>query len=95
MANPYPAITFQVNLATVDAANFLTPDQYSQTPSYGRALTDQQSNNRVTFIPGLEICGNRELKHGQQFTEYGLKAVYLKKTYADVDHPILTVLSWV
>lgn len=93
MANPSPAITFQVDLSTVDSGSFLTPDQYSQSPSYGRALTAQQANTRVTFIPGLQICGNRELKHGQQFTEYGMKAMYLKGQYTTGSHPILKVIS--
>lgn len=96
MSHPkHPIITFQVNL-TPDLINLLHPSRHQTDQDRAQAEMNQFTNLINTYIPGL-LCGeNIEMRHGGQFTAYGMKAQYIKDTYA-VDRPgqkaILSVVN--
>lgn len=93
MANPNPTIVFTVDLSALNPNSHLSPDLYTDNVNTGRTLRDARRPYKSTFIPGLFPGKNYELIHGETFTEYGSQAVYLKKTYAQNDTPILKVVS--
>ncbi|RDJ35491.1 MAG: hypothetical protein DWQ19_11790 [Crenarchaeota archaeon] len=95
MANPTPTITFSVDLTpfmneTMGAAT-------SEITVAVQELDNNGENTRSSFFPSLTVAPNRVLKHGDTFVEYGLKAVYLRDTYAvgyaPADRAYLTVVS--
>jgi hypothetical protein len=107
MTNPSPAITFSVDLtplsneaigpntsATTTAV--LSPDMY-QGADNGTAARANRKNLVSTLLPSLQVSPDRVLKHGDTFTEYGTKAVYLRKMYAvgyaPAERAYLTVTS--
>lgn len=106
MGNPTPAIEFRVDLTLLkqEVVNndgtqsaILHPDRYSSDQDAAVASIDYRKNLRSTFIPGLSGANNRVMKHGDTFTEYGQKAVYLRSTYgigyAAADQAYLVVVS--
>jgi hypothetical protein len=87
-----PIITFSVNLAP-NLVNYLHPAR--STANQDTAITDaaQFANTRSTFIPGLTAGENRDLSHGGTFTAYGMRAKYIKDTYATGTSAILAVVT--
>lgn len=87
------SITFRVNLELLrDEAvgsklnqrdvGMLHPDQHQTSPDNGRAETSNRKNTRSTWIPGQLVGENRPLKHGDTFTAYGERAIYIRDQYA-------------
>jgi len=92
MANLNPAITFSVNLAplaneTIGSATnsqttgVLSPDMY-QSPDRGRTENSNRKALVSSLLATIGVSPDRVLKDGDTFTEYGRKAVYLRKMYA-------------
>ncbi len=93
MSNPsHPVYTFRVNLETLNRQGHLIPDMYQSDPAQGKLEGDNQKFTRSTWIPGMLNGENRALKHGDEFTAYGNKAIYLKNTYTLGDDPLLTIV---
>ncbi len=107
MTNPSPAITFSVNLTPLsnealgpstnnaDTA-VLSPDSY-QGADNGVVARSNRKNLVSTYLPSFLTSPNHALKHGDTFTEYGQKAVYLRDMYAvgyaPADRAYLTVVT--
>ncbi len=93
MANPWPTITFSVNLETLHRYSWLQP--YFNTEPQGNE-TEPEGNNfkytRSTWAPNLNVT-NLNQKQGYTFTAYGLNAIYLRDNYALGEDPILTIVS--
>ncbi len=100
MANPSPTIVFTVNLNllmneengslnSVTSQGVLHPDRHQSDQDNALVEMAQRKNLRTVKI------GNRDYKHGDTITEYGMKAVYLRDTYgigyAPNDRACLTV----
>jgi len=80
-----PAITFQVNLTTVDSLSCRQP--YTSTEATNFAST------RSTWFPNL-LRDNRELKHGATFTiSDGVHALYVKNNFTTGEFKFLDVVS--
>lgn len=87
----HPTIVFQVNLETVNRQGHLVPNRTETSGNETVAEADNMRNNRNIFIPGLlaaeNVMGigglnqNGYLRHGDQFTVKGMKAVYLKNLH--------------
>lgn len=93
MANPWPTITFRVNLETVNRYDWLQP--YFNTEPVGNETEPEGDNfkfTRSSWSPGLTLTNINE-KQNFEFTEYGLKAIYLKNTYTTGDDPLLEIVS--
>lgn len=95
MANPSPAITFSVDLTPFMNE---TMGPVTSEVSVGIPVLDTNTNNlRSSYFPSLTVSPNHVLKHGDTFTEYGQKAVYLRDMYAvgyaPADRAYLTVES--
>lgn len=93
MVDPYPTITFQVNLSlktteaigpntNVISPTLLHPDQHQDSPDAGRVETSNRTSTLSTWLPGLLAGENAGLKDGDQFTLYGQKATYMRDNYA-------------
>lgn len=93
MVNPHPAITFRVNLnltktETIGSATNqievvpLNPMRYQESQDQAVADEAQLKNLRVTWLPQINAASNIELKHGDEFTLYGHKALYVRDNYA-------------
>lgn len=87
-----PSITFRVNMSLLSNENFgamtnssnpsiLHPDQHQNSPDRGRAESTYRANTRSAWLPS-QIHGNRQLKHGDEFTVNGMKAIYIRDNYA-------------
>lgn len=82
------AITFRVNLETVNRTTHRTPyDIINQA-----TLSDNFKSTRITWFPGL-LRDNRELRHGDTFTESGKKAIYLRDNITSGAFAFLEVVS--
>lgn len=92
MANPHPTITFRVDLTLPRNESFgpqtnsssqgtLSPDMFQSNPDQGATDASNRSSNLSTFLPSIKIGPNLTLKHGDEFTVYGLEAIYIKKMY--------------
>lgn len=89
----HPTIVFEVNLETQNNLDHLTPDRYQSSADQGRTEGSNHSSTRTTWFPGLTAAENRALKHGDQFTANGKKAIYLKNEYTTGANPVLKVIS--
>jgi hypothetical protein len=87
-----PIITFSVNL-TPDLVTVLHPARSASNQDTGIAAAAQFANTRSTFLPGLTAGENRELAHSGRFTSYGMRAKYIKDTYATGASAILSVVT--
>jgi len=108
MSDPaHPSITFRVNLAlsssetigpstNSDNPSMLHPTQHQNSPDNGRVEESNLKNTRVTWLPS-QLLNNRQLKHGDEFTVSGLKALYIRDMYASgyapSDRAFLEVIS--
>lgn len=85
--------------------NILHPDRHSEDQDAAVTKIENRKNNRSTWVPnGINISGipasvlgpNRALKHGDQFTLYGMQALYVRDMYAEgyapADRAWLTVV---
>jgi hypothetical protein len=77
----HPVITFQVNLETLNRQGHLVPNSRVLVGNQTVTEADDQKFRRSTWTPGLLGGENLKLKHGDQFTVKGLKALYLKNLY--------------
>lgn len=90
----HPVITFRVNLETVDRQGHLVPNRIEASGNETVAEADQMKNNRTIYLPGLLVGENKhKLKHGDEFTLKGQKAVYFKNLYTTGTNPVLTIVS--
>jgi hypothetical protein len=79
------AITFKVNLDTVNKLNWRQP--YNLTTE-----GDNFKTTRSTWLPDF-IRDNRILHNGDTIVVSGMPALYLKNNYTTGDFGILTVVS--
>ena len=80
MSNPTPAITFTVDLTPL-MNETMGPTTHEM--SFAVPVLDSNGKNvRSSFLPSLTLGPNRVVKHGDSFTEYGQKAIYLRNMYA-------------
>jgi hypothetical protein len=107
MTNPTPAITFQVDfklqmnekigpIENEKDVAVLHPDRYQEDQDNAILENANRVNLVGSHLPTMNL-GNRKLKHGDTFTEYGQKAVYLRDMYgvgyAPSDRAYLKVVS--
>lgn len=104
------SLTFRVNLELLSAeqigvldgnrsVNMLHPDRHQSDQD--NALFTEGPNRkytRSTWVPGQLVGENRALKHGDTFTAYGEKAIYIRNMYASgyataADRTFLEVVS--
>lgn len=84
MTNPSPAISFEVDLTLLrneKVGPLTTEGQVNMEVSDLAANRTTRRDQLSTYLPTLNVGGNRILKHGDTFTEYGMKAVYLRDMY--------------
>lgn len=112
MSNPSPTIVFRVDLTLLNAEDhgpntnlasvgMLNPDRHVSADLQDEAISSitNRRNNRSVWIPDALGSNNRSLIHGDEFTEYGAKAVYLKTQYGigvsgvPTNRQLLTVVS--
>jgi len=106
MSNPkVPIITFTVNLTRpmsekvnpVTNSNSTTavlhPDRFQSDQDVAIASAAQHDALKSTWLPGFLAGENIVQNNDGSITAYGMKAVYLKDTYATGDNPVLTVVS--
>ncbi len=79
-----PTIVFKVNLETLNRHSFSHP--------FTLAEADNFRTTKHTFFPDM-IRDNRKLKHGDQFTETGTKALYLKNNFTSGAFKFLDIVS--
>ena len=105
MSNPkHPIVTFTVNLDRLRNekigpntnqanVNLLHPDMHDNSPDRGRTNSNQHTVQKSTWLPGF-LCGENIIQNDDgTITAYGMKAQYLRETYATGDAPLLTVVS--
>jgi hypothetical protein len=78
------AMTFQVNLATVNLLNSKQP--------YGSDNGSNFPTTRSTWFPN-SLLNNRALKHGDTFTASGSDAIYLKNNFTTGTFKFLDYVS--
>lgn len=78
----WPTYVFQVNLQTVDKLSSSLPNSTVLKGNETVTEADQMKNTRSSWLaslfPGVEMVAHAD---GYQFTAYGQKALYYKKTY--------------
>jgi hypothetical protein len=79
-----PTIVFEVNLE-VDRQSVNVPVATS-------AEADNLRTTRSTWFPDIQN-DNRQLKHGDQFTVTGKRAMHLKNNFTTGDDALLKVIS--
>lgn len=79
-----PTIVFRVNLETLQSHGFSQPYTSTEATNF--------KSTRVTWFPDI-LRNNRELKHGDEFTVDGTKALYLKNNYTSGDYKFLDIVS--
>ena len=100
----HPIYSFTVNLDRLRNEKFgpntnqsnvsvLHPDMYDSSADRGRTNAAQHQANFTSLIPGFLLGENVIIHDNGTITAYGQKAVYLKKTYADVENPLLTLTN--
>ena len=100
----HPIITFRVvmtrqlqesngPITNSNTGTVLHPDAYQSSGDLGRTQAAQHQNQFVPFIPGLLRGSNVYFNDDETFTVTGQQATYLKKTYADIDNPLLVVTN--
>lgn len=100
----HPIYTFRVNLdrltnervgPNTNSRNVgvLHPDMHVNSPDLGRAQAAQHQTGNVSWLPTLFPGMNIDINDDGTITAYGQQAVYLKKTYADVENPLLTLTN--
>ena len=93
MADPYPTITFRVNLELKSEeqigpntnekdVSILHPDLHQNSADRGRLEKSNRVNTRSSWNPGLLGAKNWALKDGDEFTQHGQQALYTRDTYA-------------
>lgn len=107
MANPTPAITFRVNLSLHSSevigplgneknTAMLHPDRHDSADRAVESIANR-ANHLSTYAPTVNVMPNQKWVHGDEFTEYGQKAVYLRSMYgigyAPADRAFLTVVE--
>lgn len=81
MTNLSPEITFTVNLAPTMNLT-VGPLTNEKTVGVLPGSDSNQSNVVSALLPTLQISPDYQLKHGDTFTAYGQKAIYLRNMYA-------------
>lgn len=76
------------------SVNLLHPDMYTSSPSTGRTQMAQHQTGNSSWIPGFLRGPNVIINGNGTITAYGSHAVYLKKTFADVANPMLTLINY-
>lgn len=100
----HPIYTFRVNLDRLNSetvgpktnaknGTVLHPDMYGSYPDADRTRSSQHAKNNVSWIPSLFPGMNIDINDDGTITSYGAHAVYLKKNYADVENPLLTLTN--
>jgi len=74
--------------------NMLHPDMHDNSPDRGYTNSLEHAKQSVTWLPGFLAAENISVGENFEFTAYGQKATYLKKTYADVSSPYLEVVNY-
>lgn len=98
MPNPVPTITFTVDLTPLMNEDFGPRGNHKSVgvSSPDSANLPTASARRNGFLPGMQL-GNKSVKHGDIFVEYGQKAIYLRNTYgkgyAPAERAYLTITS--
>lgn len=69
----------------------LHPDMHDSSPDRGRTNMAQHEAQFQPYIPGYLGAQNLVRNDDGTITAYGQLAVYLKKTYADIENPLLQV----
>ena len=67
------------NLNTLPHA-MLHPDRHQGNP-INKEENENRKETRNTWFP-TRLLGNKQLKHGDEFTATGLKAIYIRDNYA-------------
>ena len=98
MANPSPAITFQVDLTLLmsELVQTKTSEKSVGQSSPDAANLSTASSRLSAFLPGVHL-NNKVCHHGDTFVKYGSEAIYLRdtygKTYAPAERAYLTIVS--
>lgn len=100
----HPIYTFKVNLDRLSneavgpntnqkSVNLLHPDMHTSSPDQGRTNAAQHQKSNIAWLPSLFPGTSFDINDDGTITVYGQQAVYLKKTYADVENPLLTLTN--
>lgn len=100
----HPIYTFAVNLDRLkseligpntnqSSQAVLHPDRYDSSADRGIENSAQHQTQNTSWLPGFLRGDNVVIHDNGTITAYGQKAVYLKKTYADVANPLLTLTN--
>jgi len=103
------SLTFRVNLELLSSeqigvlhgnrsVNMLHPDRHQGSQDNARVEQSNRKTTRDAWLPGQLVGENRLLKHGDTFTVYGEKAIYIRDMYASgyataADRVFLEVVS--
>lgn len=101
----HPIITFKLILdrsrteqigpnTNAREVTLLHPDMHDSSPDRGYLNSLEHAKQRISWLPGFLAAENINVGDDLQFTAYGQKASYLKKTYADVSNPKLAVVTY-
>lgn len=95
MANPDPEITFEVDLTlrkteqigpntNARDVRVLHPDRHTSYQDMAITSIDQRQDHLSAALSGLNIRGlGHQVKHGDQFTLYGMDAIYVRDMYSN------------
>lgn len=101
----HPIYRFSVNLNRMteekigpntnqSTVNLLHPSMHTNSPDSSREqMTAHNSVDKHTWLPSVLQGPNIDVNHDGTITAAGSQAVYLKKTYADVENPLLTLVN--
>ena len=100
----HPIITFKIKLDRHSSekigpntnsrdVSLLHPDMHDNSPDRGRTNSLEHAKQSINWLPGFLASENINLGNDVEFTVYGQKASYLKKTYVDVAEPYLEIVS--
>jgi hypothetical protein len=100
----HPIYKFKVNLNRLRneavgpvtnqrSVNLLHPDMHDNSPDRGRTNAAEHQKQYHAWLPSLFPGKNIDIKDDGTIVAYGAEAVYLKKTYADVANPLLTLVN--
>ena len=100
----HPIYTFTVNLdrlnsesvgpnTNLSSGTVLHPDMHDRDADRGRSNIANHQTSNLSWLPGFLTGENVVINDNGTITAYGQKALYLKREYADIENPLLTLTN--
>lgn len=100
----HPIYTFTVNLdrlksesvgpnTNLRSGTVLHPDMHDNDVDRGRSNIVNHQTGNISWLPGFLMGENIVINDNGTITAYGQKALYLKREYADIENPLLTLTN--